>query len=618
MWILDYDDIDKILILKVPKEDINTLITNNHYKLRLKRYVSALENNTFLFKEELSYLDYKKIISLCQNIRQDIVITDKLTKHIESKELHIYERAKLGAEIKNSDPKLLQKFNEYKATLSDLMVRELREKQLWDSFFMTIMKKSANFSVPGSGKTSSVLGTYAYLKSKNKVNQLIVISPKNAFGSWQDEFNFCFSGKENLNLFNIHDKQFKNKSDKIAELLGNALKYNIILINYEALPQYSDTLFKIISNKTLMVFDEVHRVKRIDGYRSNAVLQLSSKLTYAIALTGTPIPNSYLDIYNLLNLLYCDEYKEFFNFTPQELKNPNEKEIEEINKKIQSFFCRTSKEQLGVPVANDDIFDIQYANENENELLRILKLKYKDNKLALFIRILQLESNPKMLLESINLKDFSDLLDFSITNDTLDYVDYSENVENLIDSIKITTKKQSCINTIDKLVQSGKKVIVWCIFKDSINSISNLLEVKGISCRKIFGEVKLEDRQEIIDNFKNNKIDVIITNPHTLAESVSLHTVCHDAVYFEYSYNLVHLLQSKDRIHRLGLPQNQYTQYYFLQLFYEISNRTWSIDEEIYNRLKDKEKIMLDAIDKSYLEIMPTSDEELEMIFKDF
>ena len=48
---------------------------------------------------------------------------------------------------------------------------------------------------------------------------------------------------------------------------------------------------------------------------------------------------------------------------------------------------------------------------------------------------------------------------------------------------------------------------------------------------------------------------MLLTNPHTLAESVSLHSVCHDAVYFEYSYNLVHPLQSKDRIHRLGLPK---------------------------------------------------------------
>ena len=110
----------------------------------------------------------------------------------------------------------------------------------------------------------------------------------------------------------------------------------------------------------------------------------------------------------------------------------------------------------------------------------------------------------------------------------------------------------------------------------------------------------------------------MITNPHTLAESVSLHSVCHDAIYFEYSYNLVHLLQSKDRIHRLGLPQDQYTQYYFLQENYQTFEGEYSLDKKIYDRLQEKEQIMLNAIDNNVLEILPSSEEELDLIFEEF
>jgi len=109
---------------------------------------------------------------------------------------------------------------------------------------------------------------------------------------------------------------------------------------------------------------------------------------------------------------------------------------------------------------------------------------------------------------------------------------------------------------------------------------------------------------------------VLLTNPHTLAESVSLHSVCHDAIYFEYSFNLVHLLQSKDRIHRLGLPQDQYTQYYYERIFYQTEEGLWSLDEEIYERLKMKEQIMLDAIANRKLEVLPTSEEDLNIIFE--
>ena len=107
-----------------------------------------------------------------------------------------------------------------------------------------------------------------------------------------------------------------------------------------------------------------------------------------------------------------------------------------------------------------------------------------------------------------------------------------------------------------------------------------------------------------------------LLNPHTLAESVSLHSVCHDAIYFEYSYNLVHLLQSKDRIHRLGLPGGQYTQYHFMELMYHADDGDWSLDEAVYDRLKEKEQIMYDAIENHALEVMPTSDEDLELVFR--
>src|SRR5699024_11561600 len=97
----------------------------------------------------------------------------------------------------------------------------------------------------------------------------------------------------------------------------------------------------------------------------------------------------------------------------------------------------------------------------------------------------------------------------------------------------------------------NKKVIVWCIFVSSLKELERLCMEANIKVKCIYGEVVLEERLKLIDQFRNGEIDVLITNPHTLAESVSLHTVCHDAIYYEYSFNLVHLLQSKDRIHQI-------------------------------------------------------------------
>ncbi|WP_415306451.1 hypothetical protein, partial [Clostridium perfringens] len=79
------------------------------------------------------------------------------------------------------------------------------------------------------------------------------------------------------------------------------------------------------------------------------------------------------------------------------LKNLSESEFDEVNRKIQPFFCRTTKKQLNVPEANEDEILLVNASNKEEELFSIIYEKYKKNKLALFIRLLQLESNPKML-----------------------------------------------------------------------------------------------------------------------------------------------------------------------------------------------------------------------------
>ena len=99
---------------------------------------------------------------------------------------------------------------------------------------------------------------------------------------------------------------------------------------------------------------------------------------------------------------------------------------------------------------------------------------------------------------------------------------------------------------------------------------------------------------------------------------MSLHHTCHNAIYYEYSYNLVHLLQSKDRIHRLGLEQNQYTQYYFMiNKFTTRDNERYSLDKNIYDRLFDKEMIMLEAIENEKLEQLTDINQDIDIIFKE-
>ncbi|EME3565217.1 SWF/SNF helicase family protein, partial [Enterococcus faecium] len=242
------------------------------------------------------------------------------------------------------------------------------------------------------------------------------------------------------------------------------------------------------------------------------------------------------------------------------LRNPNGREIAVINEKLKPFFCRITKEQQTVPLPNEDNIEEISVSDIENRLFKIIYQTYKQNMFALMTRLLQLGSNPKLLLKDLDVSMCKAIIDDeSDFSEDIKVKNYTEDIYNLVEKIEESSKTKATIELIKKLVSENKKTIVWCIFISSIELLENKCEELGLSAISIYGETSMDERLKLIKEFQKGQYDILITNPHTLAESVSLHQVCHDAIYYEYSFNLVHLLQSKDRIHRLGLADNQYT-----------------------------------------------------------
>lgn len=231
-WKLDYDG---ALFMSVPEEFYEKFLSSVFYKIYLKRYVKEGIQGFIRFKPTVTYIEYIKIEKLLNKESSKnqalLKVGEELRRYINERDISIKTRYKLGNEIKKKDEKLITLFNKYKEIVDNKMSRKLRDKQMWDSFFMFSMQKSGNFSVPGSGKTSSVLGVYSYLKYLDGCNRIIVILPKNAFGSWIDEFNTCFKGKETLKYINIQNTLYQNKEQKRKALLYESGNANLILIN---------------------------------------------------------------------------------------------------------------------------------------------------------------------------------------------------------------------------------------------------------------------------------------------------------------------------------------------------------------------------------------------------
>jgi superfamily II DNA or RNA helicase len=572
---------------------------------KLKPYYTDCYPN---FRPNLTYIEMQKVISILEKYSSrkefTFITSNKLIEYIEKHAYWIEERSQYGVLIKDRDTRVITDYKKFESIVSKELHRSLREQQMWSAFYMTQMQKAANFSVPGAGKTSMIYGVFAYLNSPevNKADRIVMVGPKNSFLSWKLEFDENFREKKERRELDIHSEEAAE-----IQLRLNGMNRNLILLNYESLPKYEAVLTDIIDERTILVFDEIHKIKGITSKRAQFAKRIAEKPIYKFALTGTPIPNSYQDIYNFLNILYMDEYKMFFNFQPNDLKNPPFTAVNDINTKLFPFFWRTTKKQLAVPKANEDELIKCPADSEEREIIELLYRKYGGSPLHLYIRLIQASTNPELLLKAV------DVMEMYGEEETTDWMNafqnepitFTEKEVNIIRRVKETTKYQEALRLVKELHEEKKQSIVWCMFINTIDKVYRDLVSKGIKAAVIYGNTPQEERDFIIEEFKKEKIEVLITNPHTLAESVSLHKTCHDAIYLEYSFNLTHMLQSRDRIHRLGLPDNQYTQYYYLMLdtFDQVHN---SIDEKVYTRLKEKETRMLEAIEGNVLTPEPS------------
>ncbi len=620
---------DNLRFLDKTKEKI---IDKKSFRAKFSSYIDDSKGYPY-FKSDIDYREVERIILRAKKQASKynvlFLVSPEVEKMIINQRYSIEEYRKSGLTLKDKDSRWDEEFYEFKTIVENEVSRPLKPLQMDSAMYMLTQKRAANFSVPGAGKTAMLLGVYAFLNSsKNEklIKRLLVVCPINAFKSWRDEFKAVYGDKKDLRVLSVHDNSVKGDINTFESQWSVS---NLILVNYESLPKFQDSIIKCLTydRTTMLVYDEVHRIKGVGAKRALAALEISTYADYRYVLTGTPIPNSYLDVYNFLHILFKSEYEAFFGFDKNLLKNPSDAEVIQINDKLRPYFWRTSKEDLGVPLADPDEFIEVSPSPEQIRLAEVIYMTV-DNQLAAWIRMIQLSTNPELINQAIDYKDLGFSEEDEIDNDSYDQV--SASVKNELaqsiheatiadvgkwDLSKVSSPKfDEGIKLVENIVRKYGKVVVWGLFVKTLEKIVDTLNYRGINARLIYGGTDRYERDSIIDTFREetDEIQVLVSNPNTLGESVSLHDIAHDAIYFEYNYNLTFMLQSRDRIHRLGLKPDQHTRYYYLMTksdreFYNF------IDEEIYLRLKKKEERMKNAIDGDFL-VPEFTDDEIELM----
>lgn len=471
--------------------------------------------------------------------------------------------------------------NEYKSSRE--FTRKLIDNQIDAVNHLILIGNGANFSVPGSGKTTIILAYFDYLKSRNLVDGILVIGPYSCFTPWETEFEGCFDRSPKTLRLNSP----KNKSIMLLES-----KFELYLVHYQTMSNDINSIKKLLQKrKFLMVVDESHYVKRFSGGKwSEALSKLSQYPKFRVILTGTPMPNGYLDLYSQFNFLWPNgrllgSSNEFKNLTD----SPDGRAT--IKERIRPFFFRITKKQLNLPEPKTVIIRCPLS-PIQAKIYEVLAVKFLADlnlvnsdvinlrkwRRAKMVRLIQAASNPTLL------NYYSDEFDLPPISSV------GSSIVQLIEEYpkyEVPAKFLKIRELVQNLLLKGKKILIWTTFTHNIEMLKLLLNDFEYYC--VYGEIpkdesedKFQNRDNEIHKFKTSPNPcLLIANPAACAESISLHFWCHDAIYLDRNFNCGQFIQSMDRIHRVGLDKDIETTYYILEA-------TNTIDEVIHTRINQK------------------------------
>jgi SNF2 family DNA or RNA helicase len=503
--------------------------------------------------------------------------------------------------------------HEFNQSLNKLLStdRKLKEHQKKAAYHLYLLGNGANFSVPGSGKTSVVLSVYEKLKKEGKVNTLFVVGPASCFGPWRHEFELTLGRKPVYNILAGGGQHVR----KLNYYVNNSTKSELYLTTFQTLLYDQNEVKVLFEEKGINIFlviDEAHYIKRIEGEWAKAVLNIGTLARHKCVLTGTPMPRSYTDAFNLfdflwpnINVINEDSRNRIRNLEDQRDYNTAS---DIINDKVGPLFYRVRKIELGLTKQRFHDPIIVAMKPCERQIYDAIETRIENYPKEEYARNIEFVSRlyRGRIIRLRQAISYAGLVRTAIDGYEEDLLGEDSELKEIVknyDNLEVPSKIGALINQIKKLNNKGHKVVIWAHFIGTLELIKNHLYKNGLNCKMIYGgtpiereaKTKEESREQIRDEFVDPKsnLDILIANPGACAESISLHKTCQHAIYYDLSYNCAQYLQSLDRIHRVGGSEKKVANYYFLQ--YE-----GTIDNDILENLKMKEQKMYEVIEQDF------------------
>ena len=394
----------------------------------------------------------------------------------------------------------------------------------------------------GLGKTTSTIIASLEMGAK----KILIICPASLKINWQREYQL-----------------YSEKTSYVCEGKNYSEESDIVIMNYDIIKNFHDSKDRknsiiMKSNFDLVIIDEAHYIQNVQAQRTKLINDLVRDIDRLWLLTGTPMTSRPINYFNLLSLVdspvaknwmayvvrYCSGYQ--FRVGPRKVWNVmGASNLEELRDRTGASVLRRLKE---------DVLDLP-----EKIITPVyLRLRSKLYEEVMGDYYNWYEKNPE---ESKNLS-----------------IQFTKLTQ--VRQVIAEEKTQHTIELAENIVEQGKKVIIFCNFTKSLETIVNHF---GKSAVRLDGSMNKTQRQDSVDRFQeDDNVKVFVGNIKAAGVGITL-TAAEAVIMNDLSFLPSDHSQSEDRAYRYGQKNN-------VLVYYPIFENT--IEGIIYDILNNKKRII--------------------------
>lgn len=427
--------------------------------------------------------------------------------------------------------------------------------------FLKQTRKAILADEMGLGKTRQ-----AIIATKELTGGGIVICPASLKINWAREIKQV-DPNSSISILN---------SGKIEVYQGGVNNFWLIA-NYDIISREENkrTIMEYLLRNGTLILDEAHYIKNTKSKRSKTAVELSRYSQNVFLLTGTPIMNRPIELFNLLKaiehplgnnwygyaLTYCGAFWQELRNGRRFLNVSGATNLDKLHQKIKPIYLRRTKEVLGSQLPQKIITNVEVEITPEH------KKKYKEAWKKYY------EFMQEMLAEQ------------EIDTEKMENIELAKHIIEIqkLKQVASESKIEAIINDAENIIEQGEKIIIFTQYSQTLHRLNILLSQKKIKTVTLSGENTSEERQQAVDDFQNNEeIKVFIGNIKAAGVGITL-TKASQVIFADLEWTPALHDQAEDRAHRIGATK-------MVNVYYYIAKET--IEEDIIKLLKKKDQII--------------------------